>query len=353
MAAVQLPISFPCVGAEKVAAPLTLVQRTVASLAPHELLVRVSHSSVNPYDKKLVTANRLSNPFPLIPGLDFAGTVVAVGGPASEAQEAIDVGSEVFGMQMHCKCFAQYAVVTREFTALRGAIPPEEAAALPGVFFTAADGLLFSGEVSRRAGQWIYVAGAAGGVGHIAVQLAKLHGMRVIGSASKPASLQLLRTLGVDVVLDYSKQHIAKEVLAATDGKGADVVYDPTYSLSSYAQSAACVAAGGAWVKLGLDRFMPGAEAYSKVAQARGATALQPTMGRWFAEFGHGEQPYMSEQHRMTQTLRDAVGWYHAGQVRPYITRTVECEPEALQRVLDELDSINVGKVAVRMPEKW
>jgi len=353
MAAVAFPLTFPAVGAPQKSAPLVRLQLTVASLAADELLVRMSSSSINPFDKKLLTVAAIPRPPPIVAGTDFAGTVVAVGGAASKGQEAIDVGSEVFGMTLLCQCFAQYAVVKREFIALSGSIPAKVAGAYGSVFFTAADGLLFDGDISKRAGQWIYIAGAAGGVGHMAVQLAKMHGMRVIGSASKPAGMDLLRTLGVDVVVDYSKQDVVQQVLAATDGKGAEVVYDPTYAMSSFAQSAACVAAGGVWIKLGLFKYQPGSEVHAKVAEERGAKALSPTFGRWSPDYGQGEQPYMSEQYKMTQLLRDAVGWYEAGKVRPYVTREVQCEPAELQRALDELDSINVGKVAVRMPESW
>ena len=335
---------------EQLGSPLTRVQRTIASLAADELLIRVSHSSINPMDLKNAALNLMSYPLPLVPGADYSGTVMAVGGPPSKGQEAIDVGSEVFGFTFSSGCFAEYAVVRREFMALRGAVPVRDAGVYGGVFFTAVDGVVVSGEANRRKGQWIYVAGAAGGVGHFAVQLAKLHGMKVIASASKPAALELLKSLKVDHVIDYSKQDVVKEVLAATGGKGADVVYDPTYAFSSFAQSAACVAAGGVWIKLGLDMHQPGSEAYSKVAEGRGATALTPTLGRWYPELA-GEEPYMHQQWKMTQALRDAVGWYESGALRPHVSCTVECVPAEMQQAFTDYEKINVGKVAVHIPD--
>ncbi len=82
-------------------------------------------------------------------------------------------------------------------------------------------------------------------MGHFAAQIAKLNGLKVIGSASKPASLQLLRQLGLGAVVDYSKQDVVAEVLRITGGKGAEVVNDSTYRQASYTQSTAVVAAGG------------------------------------------------------------------------------------------------------------
>ena len=205
---------------------------------------------------KFAARNPAGLPLPLWLGCDYSGTVVGVGGEPSEGQEAIGLGSEVFGFNVTNGAWGEYVVVRREFIALRGAIPARVAGTYGGAYLTAVDGVLVDGEVNKRKGQWIYVAGAAGGVGHIATQLAKLHGLRVIGSASKPAALDLLKSLGVDHIIDYSKQDVVAEVLKATGGKGADLVYDPTYEDSSFAQSAACVASGGVWIKLG---FEPGA----------------------------------------------------------------------------------------------
>ena len=91
--------------------------------------------------------------------------------------------------------------------------------------------------------------------------------MKVIGSTSKAQSAELLRSLGVDHVIDYSKQDVVKEVLALTGGKGADLVYDPTYQPASFKQSASAVASGGVWMKLGTST--EGAEEAMKTAEGR------------------------------------------------------------------------------------
>ena len=88
-------------------------------------------------------------------------------------------------------------------------------------------------------------------MGHFAVRLAKKHVLRVIASASKADGLALLRSLGTDVVLDYSKQDVMMEVLAATDGSGADIVFDSACTMASFSTSAALVKKGGLWVYLG------------------------------------------------------------------------------------------------------
>ena len=346
MSTVTLPLNYTGLAITQLNQPLSRLPRTITALQPDELLIRARYSSINPLELKFASVNPFGFPLPLWLGGDFSGTVVAAGGEASEGQDAIGVGSEVFGFCVANGAWGEYVVVKRVLTVLRGAIPARVAGTYGGVYLTAVD-MLVDGEVSKRKGQWAYVAGAAGGVGHVAIQMAKLHGLRVIGSASKPAALDLLKSLGVDHIIDYSKQDVVAEVLAATGGKGADLVYDPTYEDSSYAQSAACVASGGVWMKLG-ENLEPGSEQFSKIAEARGAKALTPTLGRWLPEYG-GKEPLISQRSILTQALRDAVQWYESGQLRVHVSKTVECEPNALQQAFQDFYKMNVGKVAVHV----
>ena len=120
----------------------------------------------------------------------------------------------------------------------------------------------------QRSGQTILIPGGAGRVGHFAVQLAKAYGLRVITSASKPDGLDLLRKLRADVVIDYSKQDVVAEVMAATGGAGADEVYDTVCALSSFQQSAAVVRSGDQWMFLG-QPFTPQRTHTGNVQRAR------------------------------------------------------------------------------------
>jgi len=83
MSAVTLPITFRALGSPTLAAPVEWVERTVTSLDSDQLLVRVSHSSLNAADSKLQQDNRFKTPFPQVLGFDFSGTVVAVGGQST------------------------------------------------------------------------------------------------------------------------------------------------------------------------------------------------------------------------------------------------------------------------------
>lgn len=180
--------------------------------AEHEVLVQVVASGVNHLDERL----RLGELKPLIPlhlpkvmGSELSGEVVKVGSRVRD----LAVGDRVYGFPgpRAMGTFASY--VTADAQALAPAptsIPLEEAAALPVVGLSVWQGLVGMGAL--RAGQRVLVHGGAGGVGSIAVQVAKHMGAYVITTASA-ASAQTVRDLGADEHIDYASQDFA-EILA-------------------------------------------------------------------------------------------------------------------------------------------
>ena len=148
-------------------------------------------------------------------------------------------------------CYAEYVVAPRSRVLLRGELPALEASTYNIAYMSAYEALFVTTDLRQRQGQTIFIPGGSGGVGHFAVQLARAHGLRVLTSASKPAGLSLLRSLGADLVIDYSAEDVEAALLAATGGEGADVVFDSTYAEGGMKQSAAVVAKGGQWIRLG------------------------------------------------------------------------------------------------------
>ena len=252
MSATTLPITFKALGSPSLAAPLQLLDHTVTSLQSDQLLVRVAYSSINAADSKLQQDNRFGMTFPQVLGFDFSGTVVAVGSQppstsdGSGSSGGIGVGSRVMGISSGGGCFAEYVVVSRWAAAPSGPIPDADASTYGTAYISGVLRAMAMAHFPTRSGQTIFIPGGAGGVGHFVVQLAKAYGLCVITSASKPAGLELLRSMGADVVIDYSKQDVVAEVLAATDGKGADIVFDTVSGMSSFQQSATLVRSGGA-----------------------------------------------------------------------------------------------------------
>lgn len=182
-----------------------------------EVLVRVKAAGINPVDWKTRAGSGMSgrygNAFPLIVGWDISGVVEAV----EENVKNFKIGDEVFGMVRFPdvgSAYAQYVAAPQAHLALKPAnINFVEAAAYPLAVLTAWQALFEAGNLA--AGERLLIQGAAGGVGHLAVQLAKWKGAHVTGTGSTN-NIDFLRELGVDEVIDYSTTRF-EDVVAPVD----------------------------------------------------------------------------------------------------------------------------------------
>lgn len=173
--------------------------------AATQLLVKVAASSVNPVDWKLRNSQSLFYrpvSFPSIPGADLAGEVVEVGARVS----GFKPGDRIFAMASVYSgaTSAEYAVVEAQAAARAPAnLPLAEAAAIPLAGLTALQSLRDLGGIA--AGQRVLIVGAAGGVGHFAVQIAKGYGAHVTAVCSGRHA-DLVRGLGADAVIDHTQR---------------------------------------------------------------------------------------------------------------------------------------------------
>jgi len=216
--------------------------------ADNEILVKVFAAGVNPVDNKLITYNFTGLSFPRPIGCDFSGRIEAVGANV----KGWAVGDEVFSQTDYWNptSFAEYLTIDPKWVARKPAsLSHVEAAAFPIAFLSAWEGLNVAAQVYPN--DTVYIAAAAGGVGHFATQIAKIKGAKVIATASKPENFEYLRSIGVDHVIDHSKSDVAAEILRLTDGQGVDLVYEPSYVNSSLQASAKVVKKGGVFVELG------------------------------------------------------------------------------------------------------
>ncbi len=340
----QLDTTFDALALPTAGASVTLQKKTIPALGDDELLVRVAYASINKMDPALARRNVFQLPEPYVLGFDFSGEVVRVG---AAAQASFSVGDAVFGRTARGGCFAERVVAKADDTLHRGSIPAAEASTYGIAYLTAYESMVMTAKVQERAGRWIYVAGAGGGVGHFAAQLARLHGLRVIGSAGKPDTLRLLRELELDAVIDYGQQDVVAEVRRITGGRGADMVYDSTYTQASYEQSTQSVAPGGEYVRLGTELQLQrsGATDMTAAVRSRGAEMIIADLGRYAVD-----PQYRARMPEVMEGQRRAIGWYDEGKLRPRITQTVPFEAAALQKAFDDFWSgaNNVGKVVVR-----
>ena len=199
---------------------LQVKEISIPAPGPGELLVRVHAAAVNPVDTSIRAgrAGGLSGAsLPYVPGFDVSGTVTAIGSDVVNFK----VDDEVFAMVdlRRGGTYAEYAVVLENEAALKPTrVNHAEAAAIPLVALTAWQALF---EVAKlQKGQTILIHAGAGGVGSIAVQLAKWRGAHIIATASD-YNHNFLRELGVDVPVDYRTQNFED---FASD---VDVVLDP------------------------------------------------------------------------------------------------------------------------------
>jgi NADPH:quinone reductase-like Zn-dependent oxidoreductase len=185
-----------------------------------EILVRVHAAGINPTDWKSRSGSGLAGrSFPAILGYDVAGVVEAVGPGVTLYRP----GDEVLGMPLfpHLPgAYAEYvAAPARHFVPKPASLSFEEAAGLPLVALTAWQGLVDTAKL--KAGQRVLVHAAAGGVGHVAVQIAKSLGAYVIGTASA-AKHDFVCGLGADEVIDYR----AADFVEVLRDQPVDVVFD-------------------------------------------------------------------------------------------------------------------------------
>lgn len=194
---------------------------------PRHVLVRLKAAGVNPIDTKL-RQNPAYYPdrLPAILGCDGAGAVEAVGTEVTRFK----AGDEVYffngGIGADQGNYAQYTTLHEDYCAKKPAnLSMAEAAALPLALITAWESLY--DRAGLEAGQTVLIHAAAGGVGHLAVQLARNTGARAAVTVSNSEKGAFARSLGAEQVIDYTREDFVRAVLDWTGNQGVDVVLDP------------------------------------------------------------------------------------------------------------------------------
>ena len=190
-------------------------------IGEQDILVIVAATALNRADL-LQRMGFYPNPFPSgpeIPGLEFAGTVAAIGDKVT----AWSIGDRVMGITSGGAYAEQLAIHERQAMAVPSGMSLHDAAGIPEVFITAWDALVVQGGLTS--GRWAMVHAGASGVGTAAIQICKAIGARIVVTCSG-GKVEACRSLGADVVVDYGTQDFVAEVATATAGKGVDVILD-------------------------------------------------------------------------------------------------------------------------------
>jgi NADPH:quinone reductase len=194
--------------------------------SPREILVELKAAGVNPIDTKLRRRDTFyPERMPAILGCDGAGVVVAIGAGV----QRFAVGDEVYfcngGLGGHPGNYAEYATVDERFVAHKpSSISFAAAAAAPLVLITAWEALYDRGRL--EAGRRVLIHAGAGGVGHVAIQLAKLQGTDVCTTVSTAQKAEFVRSLGADKVILYKEEDFVTATLDWTNGEGVELAFD-------------------------------------------------------------------------------------------------------------------------------
>ena len=210
-----------------------------------EVCIKVHAAGVNFPDILMVEGKYQVKPaFPFAPGAEAAGEIISIGDNITKYK----IGQRVIAMTGH-GAFAEIVKASeKKIIPLNDNVDFETASILPMVYGTSSHALIQRGKLKK--GETLLVHGAAGGVGLAAVEIGKAMGARVIATASTDEKCQVARDHGADETINYSNGQFKEIVKSMTDGKGADVIYDPVGG-DVFDQSLRCIAWEGRLLVVG------------------------------------------------------------------------------------------------------
>jgi len=299
--------------------------------APGEILIRVSVAGVNFADGGMVTGRTPRKQPPFVPGVEAAGTVHAIGKDVTDHR----IGDRVVYWDPMPRAFAELVAVPawRAVTIDTG-VADDVAVALMVQGTTAH--YLATDSFNLGDGHTCLIHAAAGGVGQLLVQVAALRGAKAIAIVGGEAKAKIARELGAAVVIDRLKRDIAEAVREATDGKGADVVYDGAgaatieTSLLSTRKRGTCVLYGAA--------SGPVTTLDTSLMQRSGSIYLHRP----------GLADYLRDGAEYRSRMADVFKWHAAGALKPRIGGVwpLEGVGEALTKITA---GETMGKLVIRV----
>ena len=312
--------------------PESLHLETYASapLAPGEVRVAVHAAGINFPDILMAAGEyQLKPPLPFTPGVEAAGDVVELGADVS----GVAVGDRVI-VKMRHGAYADEAVVTpSQLTPLPSTFDYAEGATFLAGHGTAYHALIDRGKV--QPGEVLLVHGAGGGVGLAAVEMGKMLGATVIAAASSEEKLAVAKARGADHLVLYGREPFRDAVKRITDGRGADVVFDPVGG-ETFENSMRCIAWGARLLVIG---FTGGIGlARTNLLLIKGASVLGVRAGEAVRR-----NPALA-----AVRLQALVEWAEAGKIRPNVSHRLPLEncAEAMRLLIDRKA---IGRVALMM----
>jgi NADPH2:quinone reductase len=287
---------------------LTIAEVAVPEPAPGEVLIRVKASAVNYADAIMVAGRYQTKPaLPFSPGLETAGVVAACGRGTS----GFKPGDPVMAILAYGG-LAEFAVAPAEETyRIPAGMSFAEAGAFPIAYFSSHVALRWQGRL--QAGETLLVLGAAGGVGLTAVEIGKALGARVIAGASTPEKLAVTVGHGADATVNYTTERLNERVMALTDGKGADLCFDPIGG-ALFDAALSSLGWGGRILLIGFVGGPPQIPANRLLVKNRAALGSVLRHFRWHAP------------DKLRRSVDELFCWYLEGRLKPCITHRLPLE---------------------------
>jgi NADPH2:quinone reductase len=218
-----------------------MIEMELPSIKSDEVLVRVYYTSVNPLDCRIRLISNSQRVFPITLGYDVYGEVVESGSKVTD----IKVGDKIIASPspFFAGANAEFVSIKSVLCLVVDGIDPILGAAIPLVGITAYEALFHKLKVQQ--GETILIHAGAGGVGHIAVQLAKNIGCKVITTASRPESIIFCKQkLQADYVINYKTENLKGQIDLITNSKGLSKIFD-TVGDQTFIQSLDCLSLNG------------------------------------------------------------------------------------------------------------
>jgi NADPH2:quinone reductase len=306
---------------------------------PQDVLVHLHAAGLNPVDYKLRRKGGFyPNRLPLILGCDGAGVVEAIGPEVTK----FNVGDEVFffngGMGGDDQGnYAELTAIHQDYLAAKPErVSMVEAASVPLVWLTAWEALF--DRASLQAGDTVLIHGGAGGVGYIALQIAKQAGATVYTTISSSEKAAFAKACGSDYCINYKEEDFVETVMKLTDGRGVDVVFDVVGG-QVFADSFAAARIFGHVVTLDEINFTKEEAGAAKLRNLSLSYELMLT-------------PMHFKMHdarvRQTEMLNEAARMIDAGQIKPHVTNVFSLEEvDKAHNVVE--DGHSIGKTVIKI----
>lgn len=318
---------------EKLGLPNELIYKEVPSPTPGptQIVIDVKACAINFPDTLIIQGKYQVRPeLPFSPGSDISGIVKKVGVDVTRYK----VGDEVFGVVRHGGMAEELLTTTTNIFPKPKGMDFPIAASFLYAYGTSLHALKDRAKLQSE--DTIVIMGASGGVGLAAIDLAKVIGARVIACASTDKKLALCKQYGADETINYTTEDLKNRIKELTEGKGADVVYDPVGGAYSE-QALRAMAWGGRYLVVG---FAAGdiPKIPLNLALLKGCEIVGVFWGRFTQE---------DPQSNLANSLQ-IMNWYEEGKIKPYIYKKYALK-EAPQALEEMMNRKVLGKVIIEI----